>query len=216
MFILSEKTIGVPLSKINTIIITYFANKSDILELFDNNFNFDENIIPMTTSILERVPKIYNYKKYYCIDTNIIIKQNKTAILDNPEYMYPSFYCDINTLENIEMDISKINLINSVVNNIDNQLIRIYNNEKIHILDNTQMNDFTQNILNEKEYKKITWEFDWGCFDIIIDLIKKTCNYEITINIIEEHNIIHSRIIDINNKLQKINYIIQSNRQSIQ
>jgi hypothetical protein len=34
-------------------------------------------------------------------------------------------------------------------------------------------NDFIQTILCEKEYKKIYWEFDWGNFEIIIDLKPK-------------------------------------------
>ena len=76
-------------------------------------------------------------------------------------------------------------------------------------------NDYTQNILTEREYKKISWEFDWGCFDIIIPLKEKqlqvnagaTVNYQITIDIIEDKKIIQSRLININNILQKINKI---------
>jgi hypothetical protein len=236
MFVLSEKNIGIALSEINKIIITYFSSKSDLFNIYDNNFTFNENIIPLITSILEFEPVIYNYKTYNCIDTITTIKQYQNIIKtkssnssnssnsfnssnsSNSELLiqntYPSFYYDVNTLENVKINITKKTLLNTLIDENDQQIIRIY---KEHLLSDANItNDYTQNILNESEYKKISWEFDWGSFDIIIPLKTKqdqqqsiinTVNYQITINIIEDNKIIQSRLIKINDILQKINKI---------
>jgi hypothetical protein len=211
MFILSEKNIGVALSEINKIIITYFSSKSELLNIYDNNFAFNENIIPLITSILELQPVIYNYKTYNCIDTITTIKQYQNmAPVDTT---YPSFYYDVNTLENVKINITKKTLVNTLIDENDQQIIRMY---KENLLSDANItNDYIQNILTEREYKKISWEFDWGCFDIIIPLKEKqlqvnagtTVNYQITIDIIEDKKIIQSRLIKINNILQKINKI---------
>jgi len=209
MFILSEKNIGVPLSEINKIIITYFTTKSDIIDIFDNNYEFNENIIPMITSILGIAPKISNYKEYKCIDNNIIINRKYNSLQH-----YQSFYLDVNNLENNDaLDVRKMDLISTLVDIDDKQLIRLYNIKDITTtatLDNKYTTDFTQNILNEQEYKKITWEFEWGSIDIIviiIDVITKKCKYEIVIDIIEDSKLIHSRLTHINDILTKFNKI---------
>jgi len=206
MFILSEKNIGVPLSEINKIIITYFTTKSDIIDIFDNNYEFNENIIPMITSILGIAPKISNYKEYKCIDNNIIINRKNNSL-----QQYQSFYLDVNNLENNDaLDVRKMDLISTLVDIDDKQLIRLYNIKDITTtatLDNKYTTDFTQNILNEQEYKKITWEFEWGSVCIIIDVITKKCKYEIVIDIIEDSKLIHSRLTHINDILTKFNKI---------
>lgn len=249
MFILSEKNIGIPLSEINKISITYFAAKSEILNIYDINFDFDENIVPLITSILETQPKIHNYKTYNCSDTITTIKEYSKSILQ-PYNTYPSFYYDIDTIENCQntnklskkLCILEAKIINTVIDNNDNQLIRMYNELPAYnpIPQPTQYqsptqsptqtptstitisNDFIQTILSEKEYKKISWEFDWGNFEIIIDLTSKDkhqgtyqgkqqitykAQYKITIDIIEDNKIIASRLIKINDILQKINKI---------
>jgi hypothetical protein len=220
MFILLDNIHpGIELSKINKIIITYFNLKSDLISIFDNNYPFNENIIPTITSILECAPRISNYKQYTCIDGNITLKQTKTGrqLLTNPTFQYPSFYADINILEhdtNNTISIVKEELLTSLIDNDDNQLIRMYNminldNEVSSEVGNEvyKSSDFTQNILDEIEYKKISWEYDWGSVDIIINLNSGLCNYQIAIDIIEENKMIDSRVASINTTLQKINKI---------
>lgn len=206
MFILSEKNIGVPLYEINKIIITYFATKSNVIDVFDNNYEFNENLIPMITSILGIAPKISNYKEYKCIDNNIIINSKNNSL-----QQYQSFYLDVNNLENNDaLDVRKMDLISTLVDIDDKQLIRLYNVKDITTQDapiNTYTTDFTQNILNEEEHKKISWEFDWGSVDIIIGMIIKKCKYEIVIDIIEDSKLIHSRLTHINDILTKFNKI---------
>jgi len=217
MFILSEKNIGIPLSEINKITITYFASKSEILNIYDVNFNFDENIIPLITSILEVQPKIHNFKIYNCIDTITTIKEHSKSIIQ-PYNIYPSFYYDIDKINNnktLNIYTQDIKLINTVIDDNDNQLIRMYKNtstyeSKSENLSISMFNDFPQTILNEKEYKKIYWEFEFGNFEIIIDLTQQSnqqAQFKINIDIIENHKIIVSRLIKINDILQKINKI---------
>lgn len=229
MFILSEKNIGIPLSEINKITVTYFSSKSEILNIYDINFNFDENIIPLITSILEVQPKIHNFKIYNCIDTITTIREHSKSIIQ-PYNIYPSFYYDIDKINNnkpLNIFTQDIKLINTVIDDNDNQLIRMYKDtyeyESKSVSENLAIpvfNDFLRTILSDKEYKKIYWEFEFGNFEIIIDLtqknttlekdkhqIKYTAQYKININIIEDNKIIASRLIKINDMLQKINKI---------
>jgi len=215
MFILSEKNIGIPLSEINKITITYFASKSEILNIYDINFNFDENIIPLITSILEVQPKIHNFKIYNCIDTITTIKEH-TKSIKQPYNIYPSIYYDIETINTnnpLNIFTQDIKLINTVIDDNDNQLIRMYIDNSlqeepklISAISNSRCNDFLQTILSEKEYKKIYWEFEFGNFEIIIDFTRQA-QYKINIDIIEDNKIIASRLIKINDILQKINKI---------
>ena len=217
MFILSEKNIGIPLSEINKITITYYSSKSEILNIYDINFNFNENIIPLITSILEVHPKIHNFKIYNSLDNITTIKEHSKSITQ-PYNIYPSFYYDIdkiNTNNPPNIFTQDIKLINTIINN-DNQLIRMYMNissqesNVISAMSNARCNDFLQTILSEKEYKKIYWEFECGNFEIIIDLEQQSnrqAQYKINIDIIEDNKIIASRLIKINDILQKINKI---------
>ena len=204
MFILTDKTIGKSLANINYVLITYYNEKTDILDIFDNNFPIDENIIPIITSILEQAPKIYNYKQYNCIDTNTIIKKKKQV-----QAPYPSFYIDIDILEKDKFDVSRIELITTLIDNEDKQLIRMFSRKENTTLINTT-DDFIQNILNETEYKIICWEYDWGSINISINMTTKMCNYEIKINIIEDKKIINSRLNSINNTLWKFNNVFNN------
>ena len=231
MFILSEKLLGVQLSNINKIVITLFSSKSEIFNIYDTNFKLDENIIPLITSVFEISPIIYNYKLYKCIDTNIIIKKcQQIANINtfnndiNLQYKFPSFYYDIDIFNNNKY-LNRINnikstLINTIVDDNDKHIIRMYNTNNIfntlretyiddvlynnrhtklksQNADNTNntenitnktypiFDDFTQNILHETEYKAISWNFEWGNFEMLINLNsnndinrENNCNYK--------------------------------------
>ena len=73
MFILNEDTIGTSLTNINLISLSYYSLKSEILNIYDTNFNFNENCIPLITSVLEIEPKILHTKKYINVDSETII-----------------------------------------------------------------------------------------------------------------------------------------------
>ena len=222
MFILSEKNINVPLSDINKIIITFFSSKSEILNIYDTNFKFDENIIPLITSLFEKAPVIFTYKLYKCIDANIIIKQcqqityNDNNDNDNTQYETSSFFYDIDIFNNKHVNnINNIKsiLIKTIIDDDDKQIVRMYNNIKI-------TDDFTQTILYETEKTVISWMFEWGEFEMLIDInkhntsVNKNVTYQLNINIIEDNKIIQSRLNNINdiiNKIHKIKSIFSIN-----
>ena len=58
MFILSDETCGSHITNINKIVITFFSSKSNILHIYDTQFIYDANIIPLITSLLEVSPQI--------------------------------------------------------------------------------------------------------------------------------------------------------------
>ena len=64
MFILNEDTIKTSLTNFNLISLSYYSSKSDVLNMYDTNFKFDENYIPLITSVLELEPKLIHTKKY--------------------------------------------------------------------------------------------------------------------------------------------------------
>ena len=222
MFILSEKNINVPLSDINKIIITFFSSKSEILNIYDTNFKFDENIIPLITSLFEKAPVIFTYKLYKCIDANIIIKQcqqityNDNNDNDNTQYETSSFFYDIDIFNNKHVNnINNIKsiLIKTIIDDDDKQIVRMYNNIKI-------TDDFTQTILYETEKTVISWMFEWGEFEMLIDInkhntgVNTNVTYQLNINIIEDNKIIQSRLNNINdiiNKIHKIKSIFSIN-----
>ena len=53
MFILSDETCKSHIKNINKIVITFFSSKSDILNIYDTQFVYDADIIPLITSLLE-------------------------------------------------------------------------------------------------------------------------------------------------------------------
>ena len=96
MFILNDKTINVPLDTINLITLTYYSQKSEIMNIYDTNFAFDENIIPLATSFLETNPNIIHAKRYCNINSESIITiSNQNDIPNKSQLSYPCFFSDI-------------------------------------------------------------------------------------------------------------------------
>lgn len=213
MFEINEKNIKYELSRINTILITLTASNNDIINIFDTNLVFNEDYIPLITSILETSPIISFYKQYTSID-NITTIMETNFNQYNKSVQYPSFYNDINVYNelNKSVKIEKKNILGLQYNGEENYLIRYYNNQNGN--GNT---DFTNEILDEAIYKKISWEYDWGNFEILIkqdsDYIQNDgvmATYQINIKIIEENKIIQSRMDNINSVLKKIDKIKSS------
>ena len=73
MFILNETIIGSLLKDINLITLTFYTSKSEILNIYDTNFKFNENYIPLITSVLEIEPQVIHAKKYINVDSESII-----------------------------------------------------------------------------------------------------------------------------------------------
>ena len=196
---------SISLDSINVITLTYYSLKSDIMNIYDTNFEFDENIVPLVTSVLETEPNIINAKRYCNVNSeSIIIIGNKNEIPNKSQISYPCFFSD---LQQIKLNIQNIQgykrkLISTLdTDNEDEILIRMYNLE-------TKKGEFGNCILNEEELIIIVWSWEYANFQIIINKEKPTlCQLQINIYITEENKIITSKLEKINNIIDKINKI---------
>ena len=202
MFILNEDTIKTSLNNINLISLNYYSSKSDILNLYDTNFKFNENYIPLITSVLELEPKIIHTKKYINVDRETIITiDNNKRNHSNSTLAFPSFFHDMKFTNNIQsIQTYSKKLINTLDSNNDT-LIRMYYLE-------AKEGKFHKNILNEEELLIFIWNWDFANFQIIIN--KKTpneCNLQLNIYTTEENTFISSKLEIINTIIEKINKI---------
>jgi len=103
MFLLSETELvsSIPLKSISRIDISFYNSRNEFLNIFNLEMDFDENIIPLITSILECKPNLIHRKTYKGLDCNYIIEYdypNNGMLLeakkDNIE-RFPSFHLDI-------------------------------------------------------------------------------------------------------------------------
>ena len=202
MFILNEDTIKTSLNNINLISLNYYSSKSDILNLYDTNFKFNENYIPLITSVLELEPKIIHTKKYINVDRETIITiDNNKRNHSNSTLAFPSFFHDMKFTNNIQsIQTYSKKLINTLDSNNDT-LIRMYYLE-------AKEGKFHKNILNEEELLIFIWNWDFANFQIIIN--KKNpneCNLQLNIYTTEENTFISSKLEIINSIIEKINKI---------
>lgn len=211
MFILSDKFFDdnkIKLVDINKITIIYYINElktnsSIDINIYNIKYNFNINIIPLITSVLEISPIYSKHKTYNCLNYTFTTKYlNKIINIVNK--FNHSFLKDIDFINNNNNFLTYTRYsIHKFVDNQDNQIINFYNDKKL--------NNFidTDTIYNEYEYEKITWLFEWGEFEIIITYKNNICFYTycININIIEDIKLIQARTLEINNILTKINKI---------
>jgi len=202
MFILNEDTIKTSLTNINLISLSYYSSKSDVLNMYDTNFAFDENYIPLITSVLELEPKIIHTKKYINVDRETIITiDNNKRNHSNSTLAFPSFFHDMKFTNNIQsIQTYSKKLMNTLDSNNDT-LIRMY-------YLTPQEGRFHKSILNEEELLIFIWNWDFANFQIIIN--KKTpneCNLQLNIYTTEENTFISSKLEIINTIIEKINKI---------
>ena len=225
MFNLNDYISSVSLETINLITLKYYSSKSEIMNIYDTNFDFDENIIPLVTSVLEIKPNIMNAKRYCNVNSESIITiGNENEIPNKSQISYPCFFSDIQqnkissqntqgyihnlivTVEAqlLEKALPKV-LEHPLAKNISAQnksaLIRMYKLEN-------QKGEFNYNILNEEEIIIILWNLDFANFQIIINKKQPNkCQLQINIYITEDNTIIVSKLEQINNLVNKINKI---------
>lgn len=202
MFILNEQNINTPLDKINLITLTYYSSKSEVLNIYDTNFEFDENIVPLLTSVLETKPIICNAKRYCNVNCESIAIIDSTNRLPNKSLIsFPCFFTDLQNgkLQNIQG--YNRNLINTLDSNNDNLLIRLYN------LD-THNGEFGKCVLNEEEMILIIWDWEYANFQIVINKENpKECQMQLNVYITEDNKIIDSKLDFINIIIEKIDNI---------
>lgn len=202
MFILNEKNIITPLDKINLITLIYYSVKSEILNIYDTNFEFDENIVPLVTSVLETKPNINNVKKYNNGNHESIIIIDSTNRLPNTSQLaFPCFFTDLQNGKLQHIQGYNRNLINTLDYNNDNLLIRMYNLE-------SHNGEFGKCISNEEELILIIWDWEYANFQIIINKENpKQCQMQLNVYITEDNNIIGVKLDFINIIIEKIKKI---------
>jgi hypothetical protein len=205
----------------------YIANVSLDTINVDTNFEFDENIVPLVTSVLEIDPHIINAKRYCNVNSeSIIIIGNKNELPNKSQISYPCFFSDLQqnklNIQNIQGYTKKLittletNFIKSqsetdadkyteteYENDIfeNKVLIRMYNLEN-------KKGEYGNCILNEEELIIFVWSWEYANFQIIIN--KQTpnkCQLQINVYVTEENKIITSKLENINNIIEKINKI---------
>ena len=209
MFNLNETSIGIPLDTINLITLTYYSSKSEILNIYDTNFDFNEDIVPLTTSVLETKPSIIQGKRYSNVNSEsfIIINSNtntntnintNSSLHNKSDLEYPCFFYDIQNnhkLQNIQGYSRKL------INTLDTQddlLVRMYKLEE-------HKGEFGNCILNEEELMIIIWNWEYANFQIIINKANpRQCQLQLNVYITEDNKIISNKLEQINGILKKI------------
>jgi hypothetical protein len=197
MFILDEQLLNVSLDKINQIVLTFYQCKNDFFNIYDTNYTFNEDMIPLMTSILEKEPHIFQAKKYHNLtcESLIINTTNKS------QCPYPSIYNDIkqNSLQYVQ--VMNRNLVSTLDMKDDKVLIRMYNISKTPA-------EFGKNMLNEEEQTIIMWNWDKFNLQLVINKSDPTiCQMQMNIFVQEDNKFIISKIENINNVLQKLQTI---------
>ena len=202
MFFLNETTIGVVLKDINIITLTFYFSKSELLDIYNTNFIFNENSIPLITSVLEIQPQIIHAKKYINVDSESVITiDNNLRNHNKSNLSFPSFFHDMKDTNNIQYIQSyKKNLLNTLDSNND-MLIRIYNIK-------AQEGKFEKISLNEEDLLLFIWNWDFANFQVIINKKRPNeCNLQMVIYATEDNTFITSKLEAINTIIKKINKI---------
>ena len=202
MFVLNENTIGVPLKDINIITLTFYSSKSELLDIYNTNFKFNENTIPLITSVLEMEPALVHAKKYINVDSETVITiDNNVRNHNKSNLSFPSFFHDMKDTKNIQnIQSYKKNLIHTLDINND-MLIRIYNI-------NAKDGYYGKNIINEEDLLLIIWSWEYANFQLIINKQRQNeCILQMVIYATEENTFISSKLETINKNIEKINKI---------
>ena len=104
MFLLSESELvsSIPLKSISRIEIVFYTSRNESLNIFNFEMDFDENHIPLITSILECKPNLIHRKIYKGLDKDYIVEYDNYNRENQPKLgsqyvrgQYPSFHMDI-------------------------------------------------------------------------------------------------------------------------
>ena len=202
MFILNEANIGVALKDINIITLTFYSSKSEVLDIYNTNFKFNENSIPLITSVLEIQPAIIHSKKYINVDSESVITiDNNLRNHNKSNFTFPSFFHDMKDTDNIQYIQSyKKELLNTLDSNND-MLIRIYNIK-------AQEGTFGKITLNEEDLLLFIWNWDFANVQLIINKKRPNeCNLQMVIYATEENTFITAKLKIINTMIEKMNKI---------
>jgi len=200
MFILNEDTIGTSLNNINLISISYYSLKSESLNIYDTNFKFHENSIPLITSVLEIEPKLLHTKKYINVDSETIITiDNNKRNHNNSTLAFPSFFHDMKYTNNIQSIQTYTKKLINMLDVNDDMLVKMYNLKEHKC-------SIGKSIIKEYELLIFIWSWDYANFQIIINKeYPNDCNLQLNIYTTESNTFISSKLELLNIIIQKIN-----------
>jgi hypothetical protein len=225
MFLLStDELSGISLNTISRIDITFYKFRHESFNIFNIECDFDENLIPLATSILECQPILIKRKTYIGLDSNYIIEYPASSKNDLGinlgEYClmgkFPSFQVDIEAFNNVKSKQKSYwqshKIHSSQVYHKSQELVRIYSRDSndSNTNKNTNTNMVKCNIFNPqdtfgcKEEWVICWRTQWGGFELCIRHGSKKCIWHLAIDVIEDNNFIDSKIDAVNTWLEKI------------
>ncbi len=237
MFLLSESELvsSIPLKSISRIDIILYTSRNESLNIFNFEMDFDENHIPLITSILECKPNLIHRKIYkgltrdYIVEYNSYRRENQNKL--GWEYVsgqFPSFHMDIEAY-NKNPHISRMktywqshSLHYSNVYPKSRDLVKIYS--RVDTKEDARNIFNPQDTFGCREETVIHWaipaasanpnnEFDSG-FEICIlstgEHNVKKCIWRLVINVIEENHFIDSKVDAVNTWLEKIHKIKSS------
>lgn len=185
--IITKEKLALPLDEIKYITINPIIKQSnEFIPTYNTLYVFDENIIPLLTSLFEKSPKLISSKIYNCIDSIQIftkyINNDKNDTLQS-KLSYPSFYNDLqNGNLNYYDNHKEYKNVKTLKTIIEKGLItRIYNYDDIkktnYDPENNNYVNFLNDIINEEEHLKFIWQWDNynTTFEIVI-YNGNTCN----------------------------------------
>jgi hypothetical protein len=227
MFILLESELPNSLKNIGKITISFYNYKSSnpSFNIYNLEYDFNQNLIPLITSFLECQHSFITRKEYTSLDTNFIIEYPINPITtiqtiktfgipkskDDPR---TSFYLDIeNYKEKSTIKTENRKILSLITYKDSNEIVKIYPR-------NHFKSTYIDNALLSKQYNIVSWKWTWGNFEIAIPLnpdsiitttdVQK-CTFTLNINITEDNKIINNKIDEVNHVLWKIHKIISGN-----
>jgi hypothetical protein len=224
MFILAETELLYPLKQIGIITITLYQSRNDIFNFYNLEYNFDENIIPLITSVLECQPEFSIRKIYTGIDSQSIIDiplNNPCENIAKKDYIFgynpsTSFFIDIENFKNkysIKNETKK--LLSTITYADSNEIVRIYPREQKQDKQDKQdkQNNSLERYIYTQELQVVSWKWSWGEVELIIPNYKennKKCMLILRIYVIEDHSFISTKVDEVNTTLEKLHKIKSS------
>jgi hypothetical protein len=227
MFLLSESELGsILLKTVSRIDIILYKSRNESLNIFNLEWDFDENIIPLITTTLECRPVLIQRKTYIGLDFDYIIEcpnacnsdiDINIGVYSDDKNRFPSFHIDIESFNNNNNNNNIMKskqkhywkskqLHASMIYNKSQELVRIYTNNTNNTNNNNgeKCNIFNpQDTFGCKEEYIICWYTVWGVFELCI-LPNRKCIWRLVVDVIEDNHFIDSKVDTVNTWLEKI------------
>lgn len=223
MFLLTENELPMPLKDIGAINVTLFHSCNELFNFFNLEYPFNENSIPLITSVLECQPeyyirKIYNHLNYKTIieyQLNNPVWNNFTHTREFGNSLVKSFYLDIENYNTSGNHIynDKKQLVSSITYSDSNELVRIYSRDTRDTRDARDVRNIGEKVINCNMNHIVSWKLG----ECIVELIIRSsssevhkCRLELIINVTEENNFISTKMDHANTILEKLHKIKSS------